>query len=68
MRMVSARELVGKRIVAFDPGVFVPCEEWRGVCHNPTITLDDGTRLYFVVEETGAEYGIFIGRTKKGKK
>jgi hypothetical protein len=62
--MVSARELVGKRIVAFDPGAHED-PEYKTV-HTPRITLEDGSYLYFVAEETsdGAYYGTFIGRGK----
>ena len=61
-RMVTAAALVGKTIVAFDPGRWVDAA--GKVAHNPTITLSDGSRLYFVVEETdpGWEYGVRIGR------
>lgn len=63
-RMVSARELVGRKIVGFDPGAFA--DPPRGVAHRPTIHLDDGSHLYFSVEETehGAEYGVFVGRSR----
>ena len=68
-RMVSARELVGRRIVAFDPGL---SHEAHGgtATHSPTITLDDGSELYFIAEEqdeTG-EYGTFIGRRPPTRK
>jgi hypothetical protein len=35
--------------------------------HAPRIFLDDGSHLYFVVEEhpDGGEYGVNIGRVKK---
>jgi hypothetical protein len=60
-RMVSAREIVGKRIVRFDPGAKVD-KDGRAY-HDPTIHLDDGSYLYCVAEETPhLEYGIFMGR------
>jgi hypothetical protein len=63
MSMVSKRQLVGRRIVDFHPGVF---DDGRGgTAHEPRITLDDGSQLYFIVEETEGEYGIFIGKTKR---
>jgi len=66
-RMVAAREIIGKRIVAFDPGMWVA--PGRGAVHNPHITLDDGSVLYFDVEETDASgYGIRIGRIKSSRK
>lgn len=60
-RMVSARELVGRRIVAFRPGTHV---EDGKVMHEPAIDLDDGTTLVFMAEEhpQGEEYGVWIGR------
>lgn len=59
--MVSAREIVGKRIVRFDPGAKVD-KDGRAY-HDPTIHLDDGSFLYCVTEETtDMEYGTFMGR------
>ena len=67
-RMVSARELVGKTITAFDPGAGKPDGKDPNAytMHSPSITLSDGSRLWFRVEEhpEGGEYGVFIGRTK----
>lgn len=62
-RMVSAREIVGKRIVAFDPG---PFDDGRGqTAHNPRIVLDDGSVLFVTVKETDTgDYGVFMGRHK----
>ena len=67
LRMVSARQLIGRKIVGFTPG---PTNGGlRGVFHTPRIYLDDGTFLYFVTEETDvAEYGTFIGKSKKRPK
>lgn len=62
----SARHLVGRRIVAVDMRSF-KSGEGRGkrVCHDPVVTLDDGSVLSFVVEETdsGDCYGVSIVRT-----
>lgn len=68
MNMVSAREIVGKRIVAFDPGAAkVGYAGGTKVMHGPTITLDDGSRLIFHVEEhpEGCDYGVKILRRKR---
>lgn len=68
VRMVSAREIVGKKIVSFDPGTYILHGQ---TLHNPHIRLDDGSVLYFSAEEKwsadGDGYGIFIGRTKGAK-
>ncbi len=74
-RMVSARELLGRTIVAFDPGTSVEAGQYtdgsptseRARMHTPRITLDDGSTLYFVTEEhpAGVFYGTFIGRTNR---
>lgn len=63
-RCPSARELVGKRITAFRAN---PSKDGAGgTYHDPCITLDDGTSLRFVVQETdeGASYGVLVVRTK----
>lgn len=60
-RMVSAREIVGKRITAFHPRA----QAVKGrTMHQPRVELDDGSFLYFVTEEhpEGNWYGTFIGR------
>lgn len=57
----QAKRLVGRTIVAVDLDA-----DWAGeghsrvLMHDPTITLDDGSRLRFVVEEApdGGEYGV----------
>lgn len=63
-RMVSANQIVGKTIVGFDAG---PFDNGRGgTAHKPSITLNDGTTLLFITEETDvADYGTFIGRYPK---
>lgn len=66
-RMVSARQLVGRTIVAFDARPFDSGK--KSVAHRPHITLDDGGVLYFVTEETeGGDYGTFIGKTPRKKR
>jgi len=68
LRMVSARQLIGRKIVGFTPGPD-NAGGTRGIFHTPRIYLDDGTFLYFVTEETDvAEYGTFIGKSKKRPK
>lgn len=59
--MVSARQVVGKRIIAFRPGTTVV--EGK-VMHEPAIDLDDGSTLVFMAEEhpQGDYYGVWIGR------
>lgn len=65
-RMVSAREIVGKKIVRFDPGLAgISSNSGRPLHSEPRIYLDDGSFLYFMTEEPGEEgdmYGTFIGR------
>lgn len=60
-RMVSARELIGKRIIGFSPN---PFPDGRGTtAHNPHLYLDDGSVLIFVTEETDlGVYGVFMSR------
>jgi hypothetical protein len=57
MRPASARLLVGRRIVGYDPR---PFDDGRGgVAHNPAIVLDNGAQLTFTTEETEvSEYGV----------
>lgn len=65
----TRKALVGRTIADVE---FRPFRgEYGQVCHNPAIILDNGRRLYFVTEETGAtEYGTSlcltaIKRTRK---
>jgi hypothetical protein len=63
MSMVSKRQLVGRRIIDFDPGTFDDAR--GGKAHDPVITLNDGSVLSFSVEETDTgNYGIRITKTK----
>jgi len=70
-RMVSAREIVGRTIVAFRPNASPDGQKTlSGQCsvvHYPEIELDDGSVLYFVTEEleSASDYGVFIGRQKR---
>lgn len=75
-RMPSARELIGRTIVDFDPGpvrvhtLLSDNPNGRGpmiVMHYPRITLDDGSVLHFQAEEhpQGADYGVFIRRNPR---
>lgn len=67
----QAKALVGRTIVAVDLNA-----SWQGEgldrvrMHNPTIHLDDGTAIRFLVEEhpEGAEYGVDLVRTKRAMK
>jgi hypothetical protein len=59
--MVSARQLVGRRIVGFQANAYRNGE--FGIIHHPVIFLDDGTKLFFITEEdgrNGADYGTTI--------
>ena len=63
MRMVSARELVGRRIIAFEPLPFKSGESHDNrLAHRPIVYLDDGSCLTFTTEEVEGDYGTFIGR------
>lgn len=65
--MVSAREIVGKRIVAFDPGAAIAGSGLLATTmHDPTITLEDGSKLVFLTEEhpNADNYGVWIGRVR----
>ena len=67
--MVSAREIVGKKIVGFNPGLFPDGQGAGAMAHDPVIFLDDGSRLHFLAEETQVgEYGVQIIRFKMPKK
>ncbi len=74
LRMISARQLVGRTVVSFNPRPFAarPDAPHPGVAHNPVLILDDGAMLTFFVEETETgEYGVCILRhppTKKARK
>jgi hypothetical protein len=58
-RMPSAKSLVGRKIVSFEPNPFP--DGRGGTAHAPVLFLDDGTILRFVVKETDVgDYGIRI--------
>lgn len=62
MKRATAKQLVGRRIVAVDFRPF-PTGRGRGRTTNPSITLDDGSILTFDVEETeDLDYGVEIMR------
>lgn len=66
-RCVSAREIVGKKIVRFEPRTF--SDQRGGTAHDPVIVLDDGSFLTFITEETETgDYGVFILRHKPAVK
>jgi hypothetical protein len=50
-------DLIGRRIVAVD---FRPFDNGRGeTADDPILTLDDGSKLCFIVQETEVgEYGV----------
>ena len=73
MPMVSAKQLVGRRIVGFAPrpspdGPKLPGGKHTCI-HQPVIELDDGSRLVFQTEESenGTHYGTLIIRVKPAK-
>lgn len=72
MRSPSARELKGRTIVGLNLNAYRVKDGNNGTktMTDPTIILDDGTRLYFTVQEhpDGGEYGIAIGRTTKARR
>lgn len=63
MKLVTARLLVGRRVVAFDLRPFddvdVAGHKVKTV-YSPVITLDDGAKIMFTVEEidSGDGYGV----------
>lgn len=63
--MVSRRQLVGRRIVGFEPH---PSKDGPhgSTVHDPVIYLDDGSQLRFIAEELeeGGNYGVLIRKTK----
>jgi hypothetical protein len=70
-RMPSQRALVGRKIIAYDPGAYD--NQRGGTAWAPTLLLDDGTELSFRVDETDCGdqvYSVFIKRRKlaTGKK
>jgi hypothetical protein len=68
--MINPGHIEGKRIVRVDTNPFP--DGRGGTAHEPRITLDDGSVLFFMVEETDTAepYGVDIKRvlpTKTGK-
>jgi len=70
-RSVSAREIIGRRIVGFvNPTEFARDGRVDRTAYHPDprILLDDGSYLFFITEETDHDqYGIFVGRSPKPK-
>lgn len=59
----TSRELIGRTIVGVNFRCFVsrPSVGLRADATNPVLTLDDGSELYFVVQETeSGEYGVCV--------
>lgn len=73
MKPSEAKKLIGKKIAAIDLGGCWEEDEHGGqrcfMHMHPTITLDDGTKLYFHVEEhpsgDGHSYGVEICWARK---
>ena len=59
--------LIGRRIVSIDPRPFSNGRGPNGETTDPVITLDDGQRMFFFVEETeGGPFGVEILTLPKG--
>lgn len=70
MMPFEAKRLIGRKIVKVDMGGHWDADLYGGsrrYMHDPTIALDDGTELRFVVEESpsGDHYGVNIVQTKR---
>lgn len=70
----AVQRLVGRKIVGVDlhafetevAGAAVRDQKWT---YHPTIVLDDGSLLYFRVDETETgEYGLTMFRSEKRKR
>ena len=63
----TARDLVGRRITAV---AFQPFPDGRGAnATDPILTLDNGRRVWFVVQETDTgDYGVSIQISERPKK
>ena len=69
----TARAMVGRTIVDVDLHPFDPENAGQvdgdEYAYNPVVTLDDGTRLFFVVQESEiGEYGVKICRNVQNRK
>lgn len=69
----TKRDLVGRKIVAVDWRRFDTGRgrgtSMREYSTDPRITLDDGSVIYFNVDETEtSEYGLTVCVTKRGPK
>lgn len=57
----TTKHLLGRRIVAVNFRPFKARPGERSMAHDPIITLDNGRKLFFIVEETEVgEYGICL--------
>jgi hypothetical protein len=67
--MVSAREIVGKKIVSFEARrQDMGRVGYKQMVHDPRIVLDDGSVLVFIAEEAEVGSGVMILRVKPEKK
>lgn len=67
-RMVSAREIVGRRITGFRYDAHPGAQASGGTLHTGVcIDLDDGSYLLFDTEESenGDAYGTFVWRRRR---
>lgn len=68
-RNVQARDLVGRKIVAVEFHPFKCRRHYNEWATQPVITLDNGRRLRFVVQETDyGEYGVALALSDKPAK
>lgn len=55
------KTIVGRRIVKAEAHAFLDGRGRNSYAHQWKLTLDDGTRLAFITQETeGADYGVLI--------
>lgn len=67
--MVSAKEIVGKRIIGFESRPFDAGRVgYKQMVHNPKIILDDNSVLIFIAEMGETSEGVKILRVKLEKK
>ena len=67
IRMVSTREIAGKRIASIHYDTTPRAMSGGGPLHSGVfIRLDDGSILNFMTEESanGDDYGLFVWRSK----
>lgn len=64
MAKLNPAWIVGRTIAAVEMNAArVPDGPGYRTMHNPTVTLDNGAKLFFLTEEdpNGGEYGVDIG-------